>query len=145
MKRIFYSKKSGDVSLFVILMMVSIMSIILTSISNRSISEINLSRQTFLGLQALQAANSGIEIWLAQFKDTGANPGTLCMADPIPSECTQQLATEFFTNDNATVTFVVSPEVSGSTIERLVGVGYAEVNVTGNLKYSITRSLEVEF
>jgi hypothetical protein len=141
-----FTKKKGDVSLFVILMMVSIMSIIMTSISNRSIAEINLSRQTFLGLQALQAANAGVEIWLAQFKDTGSNPGTLCEATPLPSGCTTSLGSEFFTDGaNLTVSYVVTPITSGSSVQRVVGVGTAEVNAGGNIRYSITRSLEVEF
>lgn len=141
-----FTKKPGDVSLFVMLMMVSIMSIIMTSISSRSIAEINLSRQTFLGLQALQAANAGVEIWLAQFKDTGANPGTLCEATPVPSGCTTTLGSEFFTDGgNLTVSYVVTPVTSGPSVQRVIGVGTAEVSVSGNIRYSITRSLEVEF
>ena len=145
MNRRRFSKKQGDVSLFVMLMMVSIMSIIMTSISNRSIAEINLSRQTFLGLQALQAANAGVEIWLAQFKDTGSNPGTLCEVDPVPSGCTTQLGTEFFSDGELSVTYVVSPVTTGPSVQRVVGVGTAEVSVGGSIRYSITRSLEVEF
>lgn len=141
-----FTKKPGDVSLFVMLMMVSIMSIIMTSISNRSIAEINLSRQTFLGLQALQAANAGVEIWLARFKDTGSNPGVLCEATPVPSGCTTVLGPEFFTDGGSlNVTYVVTPVTSGPSVQRVIGVGTAEVSVGGNIRYSITRSLEVEF
>lgn len=144
MKRFTYSRQKGDVSLFIILMMVSIMSIIVTSVSTRSISEVNLSRQTFLGLQALQAANAGLEVWIAEYRDSGVAE-VLCEADPIPAGCTNQISPEFFSDGSTTVTYVVTPILNGTAVERVVGVGTAEVGLPGDLQYSITRSFEVEF
>lgn len=140
-----FHKKKGDVSLLIILMMVSIMSIVLSSIANRSVAEVNLSRQTFLGLQALQAANTGVEIWLTKFKETGSNPGILCEATPTPSGCTTSYGSSFYTDGALRVSYVVAPVATAGVVQSVIGEGTAEIVVSGVVRYSITRSLEVDF
>jgi len=117
-----YKKLRGDVSIFVTLMIVGVMLILLSTITQKTAKELIRTRKAFNSQQAFQAANSGLERWLFEFRETGVTSN-------IP-----------ITNIAIIGNVIISYEVTYDGTNRLVSVGVADDGVS-----KIERALEVVF
>jgi hypothetical protein len=115
-------KLRGDVSMFVTIMVVGVMMILLTTITQKTANELIRNRRAFSSQQAFQAANSGLERWLFEFRETG-------LTNDIPE-------TPIAVVNNV----VISYRVSYDGTNKLVSIGSANDGTT-----KIERALEIVF